>query len=65
MNGILAAACAGVLAGGCASVPVEQVESRQACDYALMARMEAQWQPTYVQHHWVNCPQVRPGAPES
>jgi hypothetical protein len=25
-----------------------------------MAKMEKQWQPTYIQRYWVNCPQVRP-----
>jgi hypothetical protein len=39
--------------------PVQKVESIQACDYALMARIERQWQPTMTQRYWVNCPQVR------
>ncbi|HET9761995.1 MAG TPA: hypothetical protein VFR50_00695 [Casimicrobiaceae bacterium] len=64
MDKRLAALCGATLVAGCAGAP-QKVESTQACDYALMARMEAQWQPTYVQHHWVNCPQVRQSEPKS
>jgi hypothetical protein len=53
--------CGAALVCGCASVPpVQKVESNQACDYESMARIEAQWQPTLIEHYWVNCPQVRP-----
>jgi hypothetical protein len=57
----LAVFCAAAVVAGCSSVPpVEKVESNSQCDYALMAKMEKQWQPTYIQRYWVNCPQVRP-----
>ena len=61
----LLALCAAALVAGCSSVPVQKVESNSSCDYALMQRMEAQWQPTMVQRYWVNCPQVRPDARKS
>ncbi|HTS21847.1 MAG TPA: hypothetical protein VMN79_08560 [Casimicrobiaceae bacterium] len=61
MKTMLAALCGAAVAAGCASAPgVQRVESNSSCDTALMAKMEAQWQPTMVQHYWVNCPQVKP-----
>jgi hypothetical protein len=59
---LILALCGAALIAGCSSVPVQpvqKVESIQACDYALMARIERQWQPTMTQRYWVNCPQVR------
>jgi hypothetical protein len=63
---MLAGFCGAALIAGCASVPpAEKVESNSDCDYALMEKLEAQWQPTMVQHYWVNCPKVRRDAPKS
>jgi outer membrane murein-binding lipoprotein Lpp len=56
----LAALCGAALIAGCSSVPVQKVEGNSSCDYALMAKMDAQWQPTLIHRYWVNCPQVRP-----
>ena len=56
----LAALCGAALIPGCSSVPTQKVENNNRCDYALMAKMERQWQPTYIQRYWVNCPQVPP-----
>jgi hypothetical protein len=56
----LAVLCGAALIAGCSSVPIEKVESNSRCDYALMAKMERQWQPTYIHRYWVNCPQVPP-----
>ena len=61
MKLILALSGAALIAG-CSSVPVQpvqKVESIQACDYALMQRIERAWQPTLTQRIWINCPQVR------
>ncbi len=60
MKKTLAALCGAALLAGCSSVPVQKVESNSACDYALMQRIEAQWQPSVTARYWVNCPQVRP-----
>jgi len=65
MNKTLAALCGAAFIAGCSSVPVQKVESNSACDYALMERIETQWQPTVTQRYWVNCPQVRPDARKS
>jgi hypothetical protein len=65
MNKMLAVVCGAAMVAGCSSAPVQKVESLQACDYALMARMEAQWQPSVVQRNWVNCPTVRRDTPKS
>jgi hypothetical protein len=66
MTKTLAALCGAALIAGCSSVPsVQRVESNSSCDWAYMARVEAQWQPTYIQRNWVNCPQVRPDARKS
>jgi len=65
MNKTLAALCGAAFIAGCYSVPVQKVESNSACDYALMERIETQWQPTVTQRYWVNCPQVRPDARKS
>ena len=61
----LAVTCGAALIAGCSSAPVQKVESYNQCDYALMARMDKQWQPTYIQHYWVNCPKVRSDAAKS
>ena len=66
MKKTFAALCGAALVAGCSSVPaVQKVESNSTCDYAYMARVEAQWQPTYTARYWVNCPQVRPDARKS
>jgi hypothetical protein len=66
MTKVLAGLCGVALIAGCASVPPGQkVQSNSDCDYALMEKMEAQWQPTMVQHYWVNCPKVRPDSRKS
>jgi hypothetical protein len=57
---MLLALCGAALIAGCSSVPVQKVESNSSCDYALMAKIEAQWQPTMISRNWVNCPQVKP-----
>ena len=60
---LILALCGAALIAGCASVPpmaVQKVESNQACDYALMERIQRTWQPTLTARYWVNCPQVRP-----
>jgi hypothetical protein len=63
---IVLALCGAALIAGCASVPAaQQVESTQGCDYALMQRIESQWQPTLTARYWVNCPQVRPAPSKS
>jgi hypothetical protein len=49
---LILALCGAALVAGCSSVPVQpvqKVESNQACDYALMARIERAWQPTMTQ----------------
>jgi hypothetical protein len=59
---LILALCGAALLAGCSSVPVQpaqKVESNQACDYALMERIERSWQPTLTHRVWVNCPQVR------
>ena len=60
MKKTLAVLCGAALLAGCSSVPTQKVESNTSCDYALMAKIDAQWQPTMTQRYWVNCPQVRP-----
>lgn len=53
--------CGAALIAGCSSLPVQpvqKVESVQACDYALMSRIERAWQPTLAHRMWLNCPQV-------
>lgn len=60
----LAALCCAVALVGCSSVPPQKVESNSTCDYALMARIEAQRVPDLMQRYWVSCPQVIP-APKS
>ena len=62
---VLIALCGAALVAGCSSVPIQKVESNSNCDYALMARIDAQWQPTMTQRYWMNCPQVRPDARKS
>jgi len=59
---LILALCGAALIAGCSSVPVQptqKVESNQACDYALMERIDRTWQPALTQRYWVNCPQVR------
>jgi hypothetical protein len=60
MHKTLAVLCGAVAVVGCSSVPIQKVESNSACDYALMARIEAQRMPDLTHRYWVNCPQVEP-----
>jgi hypothetical protein len=56
------ALCSIALMAGCSSVPVQpaqKVESNQACDYALMHRIDSVWEPAVTQRYWVHCPQVQ------
>ena len=56
----LAALCGAVAVVGCSSVPPQKAESNTNCDYALMARIEAQRTPDLTHRYWVNCPPVVP-----
>lgn len=58
---LILALCGTALVAACASAPMQpaqRVQSNQACDYALMDRIDRVWQPAVTQRYWYNCPQV-------